>query len=78
MTTFVSSDPGSNLALAFTFGISLTVCLARICYSLSIGGIGFKHLTDSGINLSVHSLILILFLEVTDLDDKGFFLASDD
>lgn len=50
MRTSVSLELGGGAALAFTFGVNLTVCLACICLGLAVGGIISFGLTVDGID----------------------------
>lgn len=67
---------GGDIVLPFTLSIGLTICLARVCFGLTIIGVGFWYLA-SGVALRTRIWILISSSEITDLDDGGSFLESD-
>lgn len=70
MSTSESSNSGGNVVLSFTLGIDLIVYLARICFSLTVIGVGFWRLAG-GIALRARFLILILSSNVTDFYLSG-------
>lgn len=67
MSTSRSSTSGGNVVLPFALGVSLTVCLACVCFDLTIVSIGFWYLTG-GVALQAYPLILFSSSEVMDPD----------
>lgn len=73
----VLSSSDGNMGLALTFGVSIIVCLARLCFDLPISSIGFWRLIKGGVDFQACFLILILSSKVADLNKEGSCLASD-
>lgn len=76
MMTSGSLASSGNVVLSFALGVGLTICFARICFSLTSVGIGIWRLAG-GVALRVHFLILILSSKITNFDIGGSFLESD-
>lgn len=71
--SLASSD---NVVLSFTLGISLTICFAHICFSLTSVGVGIWYLVG-GVALQVHFLILILSSKIINFDIGASLSESD-